>query len=310
MPKLLRRIPLKQFSATEVLLIASSIGGSIASIVFQQVAFAAITSIPLSLAVSFNSYSRKRLDEANQQQGSAIQVEQQFLKHKEFVNEVIYSLPNRSELAGIESLLESRNAVFTEQLGKLKEQVNTYLELQKVNNKEVSDLQQRLRAVESLIQPYNPSQLHTEWQETQANIEGKIKKLEKQFYNLPISNLQYQVSQIEELVKKLQVNVDTNKTCNENKLLYTYINTELQVLLARAEEKIKKSEERILRQQLNSVSNNALDKSTTTYSTKTEVICEHCHQPIKGKYVVGSYFNNYKFHIDCKREYERKHGLL
>jgi len=86
MPKLLRKFPLKQFGATEVLLIASSIGGSIASIVFQQVAFAAITSIPLSLAVSFNSYNRKRLDEANQQQGRIIQVEQQFLKYKEFVN--------------------------------------------------------------------------------------------------------------------------------------------------------------------------------------------------------------------------------
>jgi len=208
MPKLLRKFPLKQFGATEVLLIASSIGGSIASIVFQQVAFAAITSIPLSLAVSFNSYNRKRLDEANQQQGRIIQVEQQFLKYKEFVNEALYSLPNRSELAGIESLLEARNAVFTEQLGKLKEQINAYLELQKVNtwHSEVCDVQQRLCVVESLIELYNPSQLRTELQEIQTSVEGKAKKLDQQFHNLPISNLQYQLSQIEELVKKLQVN--------------------------------------------------------------------------------------------------------
>jgi len=236
MPKFLRKIDRKHFGTTEVLLIVSSIGGSVASIVFQQVAFAAITSIPLSLAVSFNSYNRKRLDEANQQQASIIQIEQQFLNHKEFVNEVLYSLPNRSELASVESLLEARSAVYIDQL---KEKINTYIELQQVNNwhSEVCDLQQRLLAVESLIQPYNPSQLRTELQETRNNVEGKIKKLDRQFHNLPISNLQYQLSQIEELVNKLQLS--STESIHLNKCFLGEIQSishKVQYLTSRTEE--------------------------------------------------------------------------
>ncbi len=239
MPKSLRKIARKHFGTTEVLLIVSSIGGSVASIIFQQVAFAAITSIPLSLAVSFSSYNRKRLDETNQQQASIIQLEQQFLNHKEFVNEVLYSLPNRSELAGLERLLKARTTVFTEQLGKLKEQINTYLELQQVNSwhSEVCDVQQRLCVVESLIELYNPSQLRTELQEIQASVEGKAKKLDQQFHNLPISNLQYQLSQIEELVKKLQVNSTEHAQLNKYFLgEIQSISQQVQTLTGRTEE--------------------------------------------------------------------------
>jgi len=56
----------------ETVLIAGSIGSSVAAVVLQQVTFAAITSIQLSFVVGLNSWSRKRFDEVNQQNQSAI----------------------------------------------------------------------------------------------------------------------------------------------------------------------------------------------------------------------------------------------
>lgn len=62
-----KKIP-SWFNSAESLLVISSIGGSVASLVFQQVAFAAATSLSLSLAVGLNSCNnRRRLDEVSQQ---------------------------------------------------------------------------------------------------------------------------------------------------------------------------------------------------------------------------------------------------
>lgn len=134
------------FAKTEVLLVASSIGSSVAAIIFQQFAFAAITSIPLSLAISLNSSNRKRLESVEQQhKASIIQLEQNSNK-QESINEVLYSLPTRADLTDIEKRVEAYKSAFAEQLYSLnKQQSNTDLELQQINNyHSFADVQQRL----------------------------------------------------------------------------------------------------------------------------------------------------------------------
>jgi hypothetical protein len=98
MPKFLGTINRNWFDTTEALLVVSSIGGSVAAIVFQQVTFAAITSIPLSLVVSLNSYNRRRLDEVTQQhQVSVVQLEQKFSNNQDFFDKVLSSLPTQGK---------------------------------------------------------------------------------------------------------------------------------------------------------------------------------------------------------------------
>lgn len=363
------------FAKTEFLLVASSIGSSVAAIIFQQVAFAAITSIPLSLAISLNSSNRKRLDSVEQQhKASIIQLEQNFSDKQEFISKVLYSLPTRTELADIETRLEAYNSAFAEQLYTLNEQQsNTHLELQQINNyHSIADVQQRICVLENLLQLHNPAHLHTELQENLVSIEGKIRKLEQQFNNLPISDLQHQLLQIQELVNKLQLSstestelhkcllgeiqslnqqvqsvnsktqelslahteiqsqlnalkaLDIEKISSETEFLYTFIETESQAFVARSEEKFKTLEEqsnnlllRDFQPRLSQIENwlnneritNKKAKKTvaTDFNKKPDLVCEHCHQPITGRYVMGGYFNNYKFHLDCKNDYEKKH---
>lgn len=196
------------FAKTEFLLVASSIGSSVAAIIFQQVAFAAITSIPLSLAISLNSSNRKRLESVERQhKASIIQLEQKFSDKQEFISKVLYSLPTHAELADIDTRLEAYNSGLAEQLYTLNnQQSNTHLELQQINNYHTNaNLQQRLCVLENLLQLHNPAHLHTELQENLVSIEGKIGKLDQQFNNLSISDLQHQLLQIQELVNKLQL---------------------------------------------------------------------------------------------------------
>lgn len=195
------------FAQTEVLLVASSIGSSVAAIIFQQVAFAAITSIPLSLAISLNSSNRKRLATIEQQhKASIIHLEQKLSDKQKFVSEVVYSLPTHADLADLESRLETYKSTFNEQLYTLNEQQsNIHLKLQQINNYySIADVQQRLCVLENLLQLHNPAHLHT-LQENIVSIEAKIQKLEQQF-NIPISDLQHQLLQLQNLVDKLQLN--------------------------------------------------------------------------------------------------------
>lgn len=208
MLKLSNNINRNWFAKTEVLLVASSIGSSVAAIIFQQVAFAAITSIPLSLAISLNSSNRKRLETIEQQhQASIIQLEQKFSDKQKSVSEVIYSLPTQAELADLETRLEAYKSTYAIQLYTLNEkQSNTHLKLQEFNNSHtIADVQQRLCVLENLLQLHNPAHLHT-LQENIVSIEAKIRKLEQQFNNLPIFNLQHQLLHIQELVNNLQRN--------------------------------------------------------------------------------------------------------
>lgn len=226
------------FAKTEVLLVVSSIGSSIAAIIFQQVAFAAITSIPLSLAISLNSSHRKRLESVEQQhKASIIQLEQNSNK-QESINEILYSLPTRAELANIESRLEAYNSAFAEQYTLTKQQNNTDLELEQINNyHSIADVQQRLYVLENLIQLHNPTHQHTELQENIVSIEAKIRKLEQQFNNLPISDLQHQLLQLQELVNKLQLN------STESTQLYKCLLGEIQFLSQQVQSVNSKTQE-------------------------------------------------------------------
>lgn len=226
----------KWFYSTEIVLVIGSISSSVASIVFQQAAFAAIGSIPLSLAVSFNSYNRKQLDKLTQQhQVSITQLEQQFSNNREFLS----SLPNHSELADTESRLEARNTAFAQQLDSLEKQLSRYLELQQFNNQynEVADVQQRILAVEkSLKTYYKPEFLYVELQNSIAGLEAKIKKLEQQFNNLPVFDLQDRTTQVEQLINSLQANAGKvaqiyNLLLQENQL----INQQVQALTNKTE---------------------------------------------------------------------------
>jgi ribosomal protein S10 len=241
MPKFLGTINRNWFDTTEALLVVSSIGGSVAAIVFQQVTFAAITSIPLSLVVSLNSYNRRRLDEVTQQhQVSVVQLEQKFSNNQDFFDKVLSSLPTHSELVDIESRFSARTTTFTEQLDTLnKQQNNTYLELQQINtcHHKLADIQQRVCVLESLLQPYNPTHLRIELQETQVSVEEKIKKLEQQFNNLPLFDLQQQLLQIQHLVEKLQVS--STESTQLNKYLLGEIQSisqQIQTLTGKTEE--------------------------------------------------------------------------
>ncbi len=208
MSKLSSSINRNWFANTEILLIASSIGSSVAAIIFQQVAFAAITSLPLSLAISLNSHNRRRIEEVERQyKASVTHLEQKFSDKQEFTDKVLYSLPTRSELSDLEKRLEAYRTTFTEELSTLNQQSNLNLELHKIDidRKKIVDVQQRLYVLESLLQSYNPTDLNPELQETLVSFEGKVKKLELQFNNLPLSNLQQQFIQLQQIVNKLQV---------------------------------------------------------------------------------------------------------
>lgn len=258
MPKFLGKINRNWFDTTEALLVVSSIGGSVAAIVFQQVTFAAITSIPLSLVVSLNSYNRRRLDEVTQQhQVRVVQLEQ----NREFFNKFLSSLPTHSELVDIENSFSARTTTFTEQLDTLnKQQNNTHLQLQQINNchHKLADIQQRVCVLESLLQPYNPTHLRIELQETQVSVEGKIKKLEQQFNNLPLLDLQ-QLLQIQYLVEKLQVS--STESTNLNKYLLGEIQSisqQIQILTGKTEELSLAHTE--MRSQLNLLESLDIDK--------------------------------------------------
>lgn len=226
------------FAKTEVLLVVSSIGSSIAAIIFQQVAFAAITSIPLSLAISLNSSHQKRLESVEQQhKASIIQLERNSNK-QESINEILYSLPTRAELTNIESRLEAYNSAFAEQYTLTEQQNNTDLELEQINNyHSIADVQQRLYVLENLIQLHNPTHQDTELQENIVSIQAKIRKLEQQFNNLPISDLQHQLLQLQELVNQLQLN------STESTQLYKCLLGEIQFLSQQVQSVNSKTQE-------------------------------------------------------------------
>lgn len=360
------------YAKTEVLLVATSIGSSVAAIVFQQIAFAAITSIPLSLAIGFNSSNRKRLEEVERQhKATIIQLEQKFLEKQESTNNVLYSLPTRFDLLKIEKGLEDYNNTFTEQLNNLDErQTSVNLKPQQIDSdcQQFTEIQQRLYHLETLLKSYNLTlSNNTIIQQTVASIEGKIEKLEKQFNNLTLPDFQDQLKQLQQVVEKLQISntesrqankyfsekiqdinhkvqsvnnkiqelslthieiqnrlnplkdIDFEKISSKTEFLSTMIDTDFQLFRTCFEEKIKVLEERNvelllcelqqrlakLEQLVNKPYINA-NKNSERHSVPG-ISCNHCRQAIKEKYVMGGEFNNYKFHLDCKYVYEKKH---
>lgn len=225
MTKKFSKINRTHFNTIEILVLFSSISSSVASIIFQQVAFAAVTSIPLSLAISLSSHHRRQLDDVIQKhQAKASQLEQQFSNNQDIVDKIFASLPNRSELADTENRIEARNTALSEQLDKLKKQLNTHLESQQSNNcqSKVTDVQQRLITVEKILQSYDLEQPYIKSQETLISLEARITKLEQQFNNFSIFDLQNQVARVEKSVNNLEVN------STESIQLYKYFLTEIE----------------------------------------------------------------------------------
>lgn len=359
------------FGSTESLLVVSSIGGSIATLVFQQVAFAAATSISLSLAVGLNSSSnRRRLNEVSQQHQAVVNgLEQQYSKEREFLNEVIRHLPTRSEQVEIENHLTRLEADNNKLTSRVEGQVQD-LERQ-IHNSLLPDLQPQFVEVVQLVNQLQTNTVNSS--KLYQHLSTEIQSLHKQFQALVSSG-----SHI-----TLQENTDLNSIRNEIKFIYKSLGDiqrqtrspaeltdnslllDLQHQLAQAQllfNQLKANSEHSnqltqnlageilpLQKQVQSISINVLNKiekvqielqsrliileksdyeirnyisklsSCCTKSleqftvppgveppTTIQPACEHCHQPFKGKYVMGGDYNNYKLHVDCKHEYEKK----
>lgn len=196
------------FNSAESLLAISSISGSVASLVFQQVVFAAATSLSLSLAVGLNSCNnRRRLNEVTQQHQSVVnKLEQQYSKEREFLNEAIRYLPNRSEQVEIESRLTNVEAYKNELASHVEGQIKD-LEKQ-IYNSPLSDAQHQF--VE-LVQLVNQLQTSTvESTKLHQYLSNEIKSSNKQFQDLDIK-----VSHL-----TLVDNSEINSIRNEIKFIY------------------------------------------------------------------------------------------
>lgn len=196
------------FSSVESLLVVSSIGGSVASLVFQQVAFAAATSISLSLAVGLNSCNnRRRFSEVSQHHQAVVSnLEQQYSKEREFLNEVIRHLPTRSEQVELENHLTRLEANNNELTSRVEGQVED-LEKQ-IYNSLIPDLQHQFVEVVQLVNQLQKSTVDSS--KFHQHLSNEIQSLHKQFQGLGSG-----ISQI-----TLQENSDLNSIRNDIKFIY------------------------------------------------------------------------------------------
>lgn len=170
------------FGSRESLLVVSSIGGSIATLVFQQIAFAAATSISLSLAVGLNSSNnRRRLDEVSQHHQAFISgLGQQYSKEREFLNEVIRHLPTRSEQVEIENHLTRLEAHNNKITSRVEGQVQ-HLERQ-IHNSLLPDLQTQFVEVVQLVEQLQKNTIDSS--KFHQHLSNEIQSLHKQFQAL------------------------------------------------------------------------------------------------------------------------------
>lgn len=208
MPKPLYTKKSSWFNSAESLLVISSIGGSVASLVFQQVAFVAATSLSLSLAVGLNSCNnRRRLDEVTQQYQSVVnKLEQQCSKERESLDEAIRYLPNRLEQVEIESRLTNLETYKNEFPGRIEGQIQN-LEKQFYNSL-LPDVQHQF--VE-LVQLVNQLQTSTvESRKLHQHLSNEIQSSNKQLQALDIKVSQFTVLD----------NSEINSIRNEIKFIY------------------------------------------------------------------------------------------
>lgn len=196
------------FGSTESLLVVSSIGGSIATLVFQQVAFAAATSISLSLAVGLNSSNnRRRVDEVSQHHQAVVNgLEQQYSKEREVFNEVIRHLPTRSEQVEIENHLTRLEAHNNKLTSRVEGQVQD-LERQ-IHNSLLPGLQIQFVEVVQLVEQLQTNTVDSS--KFHQHLSNEIQSLHKQLQVLVNSG-----SHI-----TLQEDADLNSIRNDIKFIY------------------------------------------------------------------------------------------
>jgi exonuclease VII large subunit len=230
MPNLSPKKTLSWFNSTESLLVISSIGGSIASLVFQQVAFAAATSLSLSLAVGLNSCNnRRRLDEFSQQdQSIANKLEQQYSKEREFNSEAIKDLPNRSKQVDIEGRLTNLDIYNNQFANRVEGQIQDFKK--QINNSLLPDLQHQF--VEA-VQLANQLQTSTvESTKLHQHLSTEIQSLNKQFQaldskvshltsidNYDIGSIHNEIKFIYELLGDIQKQTINSAQRTDNSLL-------------------------------------------------------------------------------------------
>lgn len=196
------------FGSTESLLVVSSIGGSIATLVSQQIVFAAATSISLSLAVGLtSSNNRRRLDEVSQHHQAVVSgLERQYSKEREFLNEVIRHLPIRSEQVEIENHLTRLEAHNTKLTSRVEGQLQD-LERQ-LHNLLIPNLQPQFIEIVQLV---NQLQTNTvDSSKFHQYLSTEVQSLHKQF----------QALSSKEPYITLQEDTDLNSIRNDIKFIY------------------------------------------------------------------------------------------
>ncbi len=184
------------FSITEVLLIVSSLGSSVAAVILQQPLLATLTSVPLSLALGINSWEKNRLSQAYQQsQAKIIRLEEQ-LQSWQSSNTISNLIAAEShhessieELSKYVQILQNKiywldqNMQHRQPIEALKNTVtrNDIKELQgeikevdiRIDNFRIPDIKQRLCQIEREIQSLH-FQLKNDSLAMQENLETRI----------------------------------------------------------------------------------------------------------------------------------------
>jgi len=166
-------------SITEVLLIVSSLGTSVAAVILQQSLLATLASVQLSLAVGLNSWEKNRLSQAYQEsQASIIRLEQQ-LETWQSSNTIL-------NLIEAESHHESSI-----------EEISKYLQV--LQNKIYwldQNIQHRQPAFKNIVSPKDIKEL-----------EGEIKEVDSRIDNFRIPDIKQRLCQIEREIQLLHFQI-------------------------------------------------------------------------------------------------------
>lgn len=189
------------YNKAETVLLAGSIGGSVAAVVLQQITFAAVTSIQLSLVVGIGSWNRKRFDEINQQNQSVItQLQQQILQGQQRLDQATQTtqqLPSYKEIVDLQHHLERLEADHQKRVSQLYGDLRNQESQQTQLRNELTSLYQALQS-----SPYKDVDLlQDRIHNLKAHFELKIRDLEKQFnrFSQPLlAQLEDQVSRTEQ----------------------------------------------------------------------------------------------------------------
>ncbi|MBW4488883.1 MAG: hypothetical protein KME12_13940 [Trichocoleus desertorum ATA4-8-CV12] len=186
----------------EALLIAGSIGSSVAAVVLQQVTFAAITSIQLSFVVGLNSWSRKRFDEVNQQNQTVItQLQQQLLQGQNSFNQieqVTRQLPTYKEIGDLQHHLERLETDNQKRINQLHEDLEKQEDQFNQLRKELSSLQQAPQSIPFVDVDSFQNEIHN----LKSRFELKFRELKGTNHSL-VDQVENRVAQVEKTVNKL-----------------------------------------------------------------------------------------------------------